>query len=256
MSEERHIELQCSQFEALLAEFLEFEAAGSTGSTDLESGMLAAEQKRAFDAHRQACPACGPLYQEAREGMLLLRSLEEVDPPRHLVHNILAATSLAEAPAKTEIRAVTPGWQESLQKVLRPALGRGLSPLLHSRFAMSFCMAFFSLSLTLSLAGVRVPDLYRMVSHPNTLGRSMMLQYTQMEAKVVRYYENMRIVYQVQSKVQQLKKNAPQINNKPEQQNRKNSVPGDKERDRENYSMERDGNLVAVARLHHEGAQI
>ena len=34
--------------------------------------------------------------------------------------------------------------------------------MLRSRFVASFCMAFFSLSLTLSLAGVRVSDLARM----------------------------------------------------------------------------------------------
>ena len=39
---------------------------------------------------------CGPMLAQAREGMLLLRALPEVDPPKNMVHNILAATSLAE----------------------------------------------------------------------------------------------------------------------------------------------------------------
>src|SRR5262249_1659532 len=156
---------------------------------------------------------CGPLYTHAREGMLLVRSLPEVDPPRNLVHNILAATSLAEAQAQAAEKAepakpaLGEGW--GWRKLLQPA--PILGSLLHSRSAMSFCMALFSLSLTLSLSGVKVTDIFNIVSHPSTFGRSVVLQYTQVEAKVVRYYDNMRIVYQVQTTVDQLRKSsAPQ----------------------------------------------
>jgi len=83
-------------------------------------------------------------------------------------------------------------------------------------------MAFFSLSLTLTLAGVKISDLAKVDWRPSALRRSVVLQFNNVEASVMRYYDNMRLVYEVQSRVQQFKKaTAPQNNNnnKPEQQN-------------------------------------
>src|SRR5467141_2034 len=76
-------EIQCSQFEALLAEALE--------------GQLPEETGQPFEAHCQSCPICGPMFAEAQEGMEWLRGLEELTPPVNLIHNILAATSVADA---------------------------------------------------------------------------------------------------------------------------------------------------------------
>ena len=80
----------CSEFEALLAEALD--------------DALTAEKRLAFDAHGRSCKVCGPLLAEAWEGMLMVQGLAELEPPKNLVHNILAVTSgkhaAAEAPAK------------------------------------------------------------------------------------------------------------------------------------------------------------
>jgi hypothetical protein len=232
--------LTCSQFEALLAEALD------------EGQGLVAKTREAFEAHRLSCPDCAPLFAEAQEGMLLLRTLQEVEPPRNLVHNILAATSRAEGVASAIPQGAKAGWWEGLRRTLRlPRLG-----FLHSRFVTSFCMAFFSLSLTLSLAGVKISDLARVDWHPNALRKSVVLEYTQIEAKVMRYYDNMRLVYEVQSRVQQLKKvaapapndnNGNKDNTRPDQQNRI-VVPGTgRPEQEENYSQERDGSVLQEA---------
>src|SRR6185437_5769613 len=128
-SEERQSGMQCSQFEALLA--------------DAMDGLLTHDTREAFDAHRLSCTLCGPLFAETQEGMLLLKALPEIEPPNNLVHNILAATTLAE---KAAVAPVQPeGWLARLrQKLPTPMAG-----MLHSRFATSFAMAFFSLALTL-----------------------------------------------------------------------------------------------------------
>jgi hypothetical protein len=234
--------LTCSQFEALLAEAL-----------DDQGQSLPATTREAFEAHRQSCQNCASLFAEAREGMLLLETLQEVEPPRNLVHNILAATSRAEAGAATAAQAAKAGWWERFTRTLRlPRLG-----FLHSRFVTSFCMAFFSLSLTLSLAGVKLSDLARVDWHPSALRKSVVLQYTQIEARVMRYYDNMRVVYVVESLGQQLKKaaapaqndNTPNKDNtRPDQQNRM-VVPGTgRPEEEENYSQERDGSALEEAR--------
>src|SRR6516225_4433930 len=154
--------LQCSEFEALLADALDFysedfysEDLSPEGGPDAAGSTLSADQRRAFEAHRVSCAVCGPMFAEVQQGMALLRGLPEVDPPKNLVHNILAHTSRAEE-ATENAGAVAPArgarrWLNSL----RPTF----AVLLHSRFATSFAMAFFSLSLTLTLAGVKITDL-------------------------------------------------------------------------------------------------
>jgi hypothetical protein len=242
-------EMRCSQFEALLADALDQEGAEAIGVE-----ALSPEIREAFEAHRVSCPVCAPLYAEAREGMLLLRTMEDVEPPRHLLHNILAATSQTEPSApKTAIPArVQDSWFDRLRQGLRPTLGG----LMHSRFVASFCMAFFSISLTLSLAGVKITDIDW---HPNALRKSVVLEYTQIEAKVVRYYDNMRLVYEFQSKAQKLKDAAAparnQDNPQPQQQNQKHAPGTGRPEPEENYSQDRDGSLVAEL-MQQEGAKL
>lgn len=248
--------MQCSQFEALLADALDVEDAKGDESVDLLSPAM----RKAFDDHKLNCPVCAPLFAEAHEGMLLLRAVAELDPPRNLVHNILAATSRAERAEKAASGAkVQAGWLERLRRSMRPSL----AGLLHSRFAASFCMAFFSLSLTLTLAGVKISDLSKIDWHPNALRKSVVLEYTQIEAKVMRYYDNMRLVYEVQNRVQQLKKSAAPAQNdnnkdniRPEQQNRNHAPGTGRPEQEENYSQERDGSLIAHSMMKQEGVRL
>jgi hypothetical protein len=237
--------LECSEFEALLAEALD----------DVNANTLTAETRQRFEAHGRSCQVCGPLWQEAREGMALVRGLVEVEPPKNLVHNILAATSMKQAGALPVAQPTKASWLDRLRLGLRPSL----AGLMHSRFAMSFAMAFFSLSLTLSLAGVKVSEVTNLVAHPSQLRKSVVLGFTQVEAKVTSYYENLRLVYEVQARVREMKKNtspAP-AGNDNKQQNRK-SAPDDSGRpqQKENYSRELDGRMIATTATRHEGAQI
>lgn len=238
MSNRYQAEMQCSQFESLLADALD--------------RALPAELEAAFAAHGEGCPACGPMLAEAREGMLLLRSLPELDPPKNLTHNILAATTHAARPATQaapQAAPVKPGWQERLR-----AFSPSLAGMMHSRFVTSFCMAFFSLSLTLTLMGVRVTDLAKIDWHPTALRKSVVLQYTQVEAKVQRYYDNMRLVVELESRVRGLKRAATPVeepsNNKGNQnkQQNENSAPDRNGRPKD-YSQEHDDYGPQVAGL-------
>lgn len=235
----------CSQFEALLAEALD--------------GALPQQLKPAFEAHAQSCPSCGPMLAEAREGMLLLARLEGVEPPKNLLHNILAATTMVEAQTSAgtaPMQIAQTGWMARLFPSRRQA---GWAGVLHSRFVTSFCMAFFSLSLTLAVAGVKIGDVAKIDWHPSAIRKSVVLEYTQVEARVQRYYDNMRLVVELEARVRGLKKAAQPAqeddNRKPDQQNR-NATPDTSGRpqEHEDYSQGRDGSLLACATLNSEGA--
>src|SRR5215470_4580843 len=123
--------IECSQFEALLVEALD--------------GELSSSARESFEAHARMCGACGPLFADAVTGRQLLKSLQEVEPPPYLLHNILAATSgisssrlgTVEKPASSGLGSRVRAWWESF---FTPAAAFVRQP----RFVMSFGMIFFS----------------------------------------------------------------------------------------------------------------
>jgi len=202
MASDRHNPLPCTQFEALLAEAID--------------GSLAAPEMVQFEAHAQACPDCGPMFAEAREGMLLLRGLEELDPPRNLVRNILIATSGAE---ETQSVAAAPqaGFGERVRGWLQPVLAPVVATVRQPRFAMSFSMAFFSMALLLQVTGINLADLGNADLRPGAIRDAVVRKYYATSADVVRYYDNLRLVYEVQTRLEELR-NAATTPQEPAQQ--------------------------------------
>ena len=94
------------------------------------------------------------------------------------------------------------------------------------RFAMSFGMAFFTLSVSLSLAGVKLSDLRHVDLRPSAIRRT----YYETSGRVVKYYENIRFVYEIESRVREFKQaNAPAAQ-PAEQQNNNRNNPKDKDK--------------------------
>jgi hypothetical protein len=69
------------------------------------------------------------------------------------------------------------------------------------RLAMTAAMAFFSIALTLNLTGVRLDQLHASSLNPNNLKRT----YYEANAQAVRYYDNLRVVRVMESRVDDLR---------------------------------------------------
>jgi hypothetical protein len=85
------------------------------------------------------------------------------------------------------------------------------------RFAMSFAMVFFSIAMLLNISGLHVSDVRRIDLRPAAFVRT----YEQATGKLERYYENIRIVYEIQSRVEEFRQSTretepPPSNNKTE----------------------------------------
>lgn len=233
MPGETHNGMQCSEFEALL-----FDA--------LENHLTGGKQER-FRAHARVCAKCGPLFAEAEAGQHWLKSLAEVEPPANLVNDILAATSGIPSYRLQEVAAST--YQPSLGERIREWADSLVTPVWSTvrqpRFAMSFGMAFFSLSVALSVAGVKPSDIKQADLSRTGLRRT----YYTTTARVVKYYENIRLVYEIESKVQEIRKVARPAQTREEKErepNHKNNTSGEPEpRQERNYS--RDENQPALA---------
>jgi hypothetical protein len=225
--------MNCGEFEALLVEAID--------------GLLGEQKLANFRRHAGSCSNCGPLFAEAEAGRNWLKTLVEVEPPANLVHNILAATSGVAEKHAPQV-PVTPGFGERLQRwvgfMVQPLWATVRQP----RFAMSFGMAFFSISIALSVAGVKVSDVKRLDLRPTAIRRN----YHETSARVVKYYENIRFVYEIESRVRDLKRVASPAEPAPKETQEeappKNNTSGKpEERQERNYSRGESQPVLASA---------
>src|SRR5579864_7154692 len=231
MPGENPIRMQCAEFEALLAEALD--------------GQLSGAQLEGFRQHREVCPVCGPLFAQTETGLNWLKAVPQVQPPPNLVNRILAATTGAQARVPVAV-PVTPSWPERLRGWVAPVLAPVWSTARQPRFAMSFAMVFFSVSIALNAAGVKIGALRHVDLRPSAVVRG----YYETSAKVVKYYENIRFVYELESRVRDLKRaTEPEEPSRPvKEKNRNNNTSGTPDQNREqNYSRQEDQPLLASA---------
>ncbi len=226
--------LTCSEFDALLSDALD--------------GMLTPASQRRFDAHRETCATCGPLFAETSAGMNWLDALPELAPPANLVHNILAATSVQSAAALANVPKL--GWKERIRTFLTDVAAPFRPLIREPRIAMTAAMAIFSITLSLNLAGVRLSDLRHIDLRPSAIRQSATMKYTEASNRVIHYYYSIRMVYEVESRLQELKRLAGSSDEDQRQQQPRPSrdkTENEKNRDRKQnyYSMERQNVLVA-----------
>jgi hypothetical protein len=112
------------------------------------------------------------------------------------------------------------------------------------RFAMSFGMAFFSLSAVLSIAGIKPADVRQVSLRPAAIRHA----YYSTQARVIRYYENIRFVYEVESRVREFKRATTPAEPAPEKQKeRKNDTSGEPEQKQERNYSQSDNHLILAS---------
>jgi hypothetical protein len=230
--------MQCVEFDGLL--------------TDALDGVLTGGQLDRFQAHSRSCSVCGPLFAEVGAGRSWLKDLTEVEPPAGLVTNILACTTgvdtqrlgvnvSAAQPRISWIAARWEGVQAWASGAMLPIWGTVRQP----RFAMSFGMAFFSLSVALSVLGVKPADLRQISLRPTAMRHT----YYNTQARVVRYYDNIKLVYEVQAAVRELKRNVapaerPAGEAAPDKKDHKNDTTQQPEQKQDRNYSQNEGHLI------------
>jgi hypothetical protein len=229
--------MQCHEFDSLVSDALD--------------GVLSGSRLEGFHAHARSCSVCGTLFAEVEAGRNWLKDLTEVEPPAGLVNNILASTTGVDTQRlRVNVAGSQPhvGWVERAQAwasgAMQPIWGTVRQP----RFAMSFGMAFFSLSVALSVLGVKPADLRSISLRPAAIRHT----YYNTQARVVRYYENIRFVYEVESRVRELKRNVAPAEGAPakEKKDHKNDTTQQPEQKQDrNYSQNENHLILACAPL-------
>jgi hypothetical protein len=208
--------------------------------TDVIDGTLSPADQATFDLHLVGCTNCADMLADARRGAAWMEMLKSPrpEPPASLLERIIAQTS--EKDTKPAIvlgptdflRAPAPPRPPNTllgrpTLVPSPALASGALPyastnvlpfrtritsglrsfgqtMLQPRLAMTAAMAFFSIALTMNLTGVRLSQLHASDLKPSSIMRSCYAA----KAKVVRYSDNLRVVYELESRVRDLQRSS------------------------------------------------
>ena len=237
----------CAQCEAMLADAID--------------GTLSAADQAIFDRHIATCDVCSEMFADAQRGAALLSMLKthRPEPSAALFERILAQTSGAASMPGSHPNAHTAVLLPNSAPAIDTAHGTGVGNLqavpgnviafpvrpagrfnlraigqamLQPRLAMTAAMAFFSIALTLNLTGVHLNELKASDLKPVNLERS----FSDANARAVRYYENLRVVYELESRVRDLQhandndspsapSSAPEGGSQPEPQKPKQERP-------------------------------
>src|SRR5205085_7643395 len=106
-------------------------------------------------------------------GQQLLKSLQEVEPPIDMVHNILLATSgISSARLNVSQKSESASFGDRVRQWWELFLTPTAAFVRQPRFVMSFGMIFVSFSLALSAAGVKPADVAKIDLHPAAIKRT------------------------------------------------------------------------------------
>lgn len=246
----------CAQCEAMLADALD--------------GMLSPAEQAMFDLHMASCSTCSAMLADAQRGAEWLEMLKSPrpEPSATLLERILAQTCNAQPDLQSaNYPQLVTGKQRASQGLWQPStilghsgsvpvatmhsVGAGYAPanvlpfrsrvaagfrlrsigqtLLQPRLAMTAAMAFFSIALTMNITGVHLSQLHVSDLRPTSIKRNI----TDANASVHRYYDNLKVVYELESRVRDLQRSsndndqynlpsnqsapAPQQNQQPQQ---------------------------------------
>jgi hypothetical protein len=189
---------ECGQWEMLLADALD--------------GLLRPEDEGTFSSHMATCAYCAELFEQARRGREWLEFLApEPEVPHYLLEKILAETghgkvaasklAVAGGPSASDnVLTMLPAWQ-------RPGFAGRMRRFAEPRLLMTAAMAFFSIALTLSMTGVRFSAIKMADLRPASLRSAVEKRIMTASTPIVRYYDHLRFVYEVESTVRELRRN-------------------------------------------------
>lgn len=161
-------------------------------ASDYLEGQLEAAQRTQAEAHLAGCLECKALFEDLRQALALCRKAEDLEAPPWLVPRIMRAT-VGE-------RSVS-AWER---------LAGFMRPVLQPRVIQTVAMAVFSLFFILytahiDLRSIKLRDLNPRVwaSHANSQGHLL-------AARAEKFYYDLRVVYEIQSRLHQLREQGNQ----------------------------------------------
>jgi hypothetical protein len=165
--------MTCADLEILLCDYVD--------------GTLGGEQKAAVEKHLAECATCAEMARDAAGAVAFMERVPAVEAPDDLVTRLLFQVPKAH-----------------------PGLGRGwllahltgwMHPVLQPRFAMGMAMTILSFSLLGKFAGIPDRPLRPSDLQPTMVWAAVDDRLHRTWDGVVKYYESLRLVYEIQSRL-------------------------------------------------------
>ena len=163
----------CEQTEQLLTDYLD--------------GLLPADDQHAFNLHVNSCERCTPLVSSVMHAMSSLRALPELETPPRLVYNILDTTL---GPRET-----VSGWAAFLAWV------RAFASPKFAYGAVSVAATFLMVVTVSGSINWKKPKLADLA--PSNIYRNTNRQAHLAYARGTKYVSDLRVVYEIQSRLRQ-----------------------------------------------------
>jgi hypothetical protein len=159
--------MNCAELEQLICDYVD--------------GTLTADRKAEVERHLEACPGCAEVARDCAAAVAFMERAADVEPPPELITRILFdAPWTRKAPAKTR------GWLSKL-----------FAPIVQPRFVMGMAMTILSFSILskfVPMQQLRAADL-----RPSEVWASLDDRAHRTWARSVKFYENLKVVYQIQT---------------------------------------------------------
>lgn len=150
-------------------------------------GQLEPVRRAEVESHLKDCAPCRELVADVRRALELFRTAEDLEPSPWLITRILRATTGERKPA----------FKERLAGFLRPAL--------QPRFAYMVAMAVFSFSLIINTTGIKLRHLRLADLNPQTWFYQANRSGHLLVARAEKFYYDLRVVYEIESRLRDLR---------------------------------------------------
>ncbi|HXK06164.1 MAG TPA: anti-sigma factor [Verrucomicrobiae bacterium] len=162
--------MNCAEIEILICDYVD--------------GTLAPAEKAEVERHLAACSACAELAADSRAAVTFIERASDVEPPPELITKILFDAPWARhKPKPSGGLAWLKGW---------------FGPVLRPKFVMGAAMTILSFSMftrfVTPIRQLKPSDL-----KPSEVWASIELHANLTWARTVKYYENLKVVYQIQT---------------------------------------------------------
>jgi len=169
--------MTCAELEILLCDYVD--------------GILRGEGKSAFESHLAGCSACTELVKDVSGATAFLERVASVEPPAELLTRILH-----EIPHGRQRSADRPSWW-------RRTFGGLFEALLQPRYAMGMAMTILSFSMLARFTGIEPRQLNPQDLDPVKIWQSIDDRTHRIWDRAMKYYDNLRLVIEVQSQLKE-----------------------------------------------------
>lgn len=174
--------MTCGEFESILADYVD--------------GTLSATESAQVELHAADCSNCRELMADVTGVAALLERVEDVEPPAELITRIAYQTPRGKLREEND----APGFWADLK-------AKWLAPLLQPRLAMGMAMTVLSFSMLAKCTGVpQVQHLTAADLSPGHLVASVEDRVLRTKDRLVKNYENLRVVYEIESRLKEMDK--------------------------------------------------